>query len=447
EFRQAIQRWETAPASSCIDIGFKCRFQRHENRPFPLTTAAQHLDIELINPDDLVGYSWAREGFRKVQPILDVWRGPTPVEGVSVSDGNITWTARAPEEIRRIHVSKVDISVDLAFRVSPEKVLYPGGEMAEVFKRIDAHLQQDLGEWRRKLKGYRTGGPDWKKTYAQMNEDRDFQTFRPILVMGETGTGKQWVAEYLARGWKGRRIDAREFDLALAAGLESAESPAANSVATNQGSASARKAAERSRAGDRRLSPFDAADRLPTALERFNLDHSPAGGAARPPRDNFYTFSAVSCPETLLDAALFGIAHHTANDVGAQPGAFLCAGTGVLFLDEMLELPPDQQARLLVALQSGRVRPVGDWREYVYGCRVVVATNRASSEADLRRLEREDKVRSDILARFIQRHTLPPLRRRTLEIIPALGLLLRQERLQRGVDSATPLYIRLSRLA
>ena len=79
-------------------------------------------------------------------------------------------------------------------------------------------------------------------------------------------------------------------------------------------------------------------------------------------------FVAINCgaiPEGLIESELFG--HEKGSftgATGAKPGLFEVAGTGTLFLDEVGELPPPVQVKLLRALQERRVRRVGGERRH-----------------------------------------------------------------------------------
>lgn len=90
-------------------------------------------------------------------------------------------------------------------------------------------------------------------------------------------------------------------------------------------------------------------------------------------------FLAVNCagiPADLLESEFFGHAAGAFSGAErARPGLFREADGGTLFLDEIGEMPPALQAKLLRALQDGRVRPVGADREYQVDVRLVAATN------------------------------------------------------------------------
>lgn len=118
---------------------------------------------------------------------------------------------------------------------------------------------------------------------------------------------------------------------------------------------------------------------------------------------------------TLPEAELFG--HCKGSFTGADrdhPGLFQQAHEGTLFLDEIGDLSPDCQAKLLRALESGRIRPVGGREEVEVNVRVLAATNR-----DLSQLVREGRFRNDLYFRFAVPIEVPPLREHA-EDIPAL---------------------------
>lgn len=123
----------------------------------------------------------------------------------------------------------------------------------------------------------------------------------------------------------------------------------------------------------------------------------------------FVAINCASVPEALLEAEFFG---HTANAFtgarSARAGLFAEADGGTLFLDEIGEMPAALQAKLLRAIQEGRVRPLGGAEEVPVDVRIIAATNR-DIEADVRAgIWREDLYyRLETLSLKI-----PPLRRR-----------------------------------
>src|SRR5262249_11408840 len=130
-------------------------------------------------------------------------------------------------------------------------------------------------------------------------------------------------------------------------------------------------------------------------------------------------FVPVDCgaiPAPLIESELFG--HERGAFTGAvtsRTGAFVEAASGTLFLDEIGELGRDVQPKLLRALESRKVRPVGKNKAVPVDVRIIAATNR-----DLRAEVSAGAFRSDLLYRLaVLEVTLPPLRER-LEDLPLL---------------------------
>jgi two-component system response regulator AtoC len=130
-------------------------------------------------------------------------------------------------------------------------------------------------------------------------------------------------------------------------------------------------------------------------------------------------FEVVNCgavPENLFESELFG--HEKGAFTGASAvrrGRFELARSGTLFLDEVGELPPGLQPKLLRALQEKKISRVGGEREIDTDARVIAATNR-----DLRALVASGGFREDLFYRLnVFEIEIPPLRTRR-EDIPAL---------------------------
>jgi two-component system response regulator HydG len=127
-------------------------------------------------------------------------------------------------------------------------------------------------------------------------------------------------------------------------------------------------------------------------------------------------FVAVNCAaisSSLFEAEFFG--HERGAFTGAdrrRSGVFVQADTGVLLLDEIGELPLAQQAVLLRALETGRVRPLGAEREQAFDVRLIAASNR-----DLERAASEGSFRRDLLYRInVVEVRIPALRERAEDI-------------------------------
>lgn len=130
-------------------------------------------------------------------------------------------------------------------------------------------------------------------------------------------------------------------------------------------------------------------------------------------------FVAVNCaalPDTLLESELFGHKAGAFTDARQdKPGRFVLADKGTIFLDEIGDITPAMQIRLLRVLQERVVEPLGSVEPVKVDVRVLAATNK-----DLRRLVREGKFRDDLYYRIrVIRLKLPTLRQRR-EDIPIL---------------------------
>jgi len=152
-------------------------------------------------------------------------------------------------------------------------------------------------------------------------------------------------------------------------------------------------------------------------------------------------FIAVNCgaiTETLLEGELFG--HARGAFTGAthdRPGLFEAANGGTLLLDEVGEVSPGMQVKLLRALQEREVRRVGENKSRQVDVRVVAATNR-----DLAQAVAGGDFRTDLYYRLkvVELH-VPALRERRDDILPLARVLLadatlRMKREISGLDSA-----------
>ena len=137
----------------------------------------------------------------------------------------------------------------------------------------------------------------------------------------------------------------------------------------------------------------------------------------------FVVVNMAAIPEALVESELFG--HVKGAFTGANSdriGRFQAADGGTLFIDEIGDFPLESQAKLLRALESLTVTPVGSCRERTVDVRVVAATSR-----DLRKMLREGTFREDLYYRLnVITLQLPPLRERDGDIALLTETFLRQ---------------------
>lgn len=151
-------------------------------------------------------------------------------------------------------------------------------------------------------------------------------------------------------------------------------------------------------------------------------------------------FIAVNCgaiTETLLESELFG--HARGSFTGAtqdRPGLFEAANNGTLLLDEVGEVSPGMQVKLLRALQEREVRRVGENKSRPFDVRVVAATHR-----DLAQGVAAGTFRQDFYYRLkvVELH-VPPLRERRDDILPLARVLLAEMalRMKRKIAGFSP---------
>ena len=128
----------------------------------------------------------------------------------------------------------------------------------------------------------------------------------------------------------------------------------------------------------------------------------------------FVVVNCAAIPENLLESELFG--HERGAFTGAisrKAGRFELAQEGTIFLDEIAELPPNLQVKLLRVLQEHTFERLGGVESMQGNFRVIAATNR-----DIEACVREQLFREDLLYRLnVVRITVPPLRERRSDIV------------------------------
>ena len=146
-------------------------------------------------------------------------------------------------------------------------------------------------------------------------------------------------------------------------------------------------------------------------------------------------FLSINCgalPENLLESELFG--HVKGSFTGAvrdKQGLFAAARGGSFFLDEVGEMPPSLQVKLLRVLQEREVIPVGATEAIPVDVRIIAATNR-----DLEEEVRRGNFRSDLFYRLnVIAVNLPPLRERRDDLIPLIEQFLENLRQEGGSEA------------
>ena len=145
-------------------------------------------------------------------------------------------------------------------------------------------------------------------------------------------------------------------------------------------------------------------------------------------------FLSINCgalPETLLESELFG--HVKGSFTGAvrdKQGLFAAARGGTFFLDEVGEMPPSLQVKLLRVLQQREVIPVGATEALPVDVRIIAATNRELEEE-----VRRGNFRSDLYYRLnVLAMDLPPLRDRRDDLLLLIDHFLTEMAAERGME-------------
>ena len=247
----------------------------------------------------------------------------------------------------------------------------------------------------------------------------------PVIVLTAHGSERVAVKAMKAGAWEyvTKPFDIEEMGLVIDRALE------ARALRLQNRRLAAEKAIGRSIVGDspamRRL--IDAVSRVAprdiTVLVRGEtgtgkelvaaLVHAESRRAKGP----LVRFNCAAIPAELAEAELFGHARGAfTGATQARRGFFAEADGGTLVLDEVGELPPPVQAKLLRALQEGEIQPVGAGRVERVDVRVIACTNR-----DLAEDARSGRFREDLYYRLaVVELVVPPLRDHA-DDIPALA--------------------------
>jgi DNA-binding NtrC family response regulator len=152
---------------------------------------------------------------------------------------------------------------------------------------------------------------------------------------------------------------------------------------------------------------------LAQCIHRTCFPSSDPNKLDKPNKNPFIVVNCGAIPRDLVESELFGSVRGAfTGATHDRKGLLRDADGGTLFLDEIAELPLDAQSKLLRAIESQRVRPVGDSREYEVKVRVISATHQ-----DLRQLVAQGRFREDLYYRLaVATLTLPPLRERISDL-------------------------------
>jgi anaerobic nitric oxide reductase transcription regulator len=142
--------------------------------------------------------------------------------------------------------------------------------------------------------------------------------------------------------------------------------------------------------------------------------------------------NCAALPETLAESELFGhVRGAFSGALGERPGRFEAAHGGTLLLDEVGELPPTVQAKLLRTLHNGEIQRLGADRPRKVDVRVIAATNR-----QLDTLVRSGAFRADLYHRLsVYPLHIPPLRNRGADVLLLAGRFLELNRARLGLRS------------
>jgi DNA-binding NtrC family response regulator len=129
----------------------------------------------------------------------------------------------------------------------------------------------------------------------------------------------------------------------------------------------------------------------------------------------FVTVNSSNIPSELLESELFGhIRGAFTGAIAAKKGLFEVADGGSIFLDEIGDIPPETQVRLLRVIQEREFTPLGDTTPRRVDVRIIAATN-----VDLKEAVRQGTFREDLYYRLsVVPIELPPLRDRREDILP-----------------------------
>ena len=131
----------------------------------------------------------------------------------------------------------------------------------------------------------------------------------------------------------------------------------------------------------------------------------------------FICINCAALPDSLLESELFGYERGTFTGAhSSYPGKLLLAGKGSIFLDEIGDMSITAQTKILRAIETREIYPLGSKKGFSIDARIIAATNQ-----DLERLIQEGLFRADLYYRLnVARIELSPLQDRKEDILPLL---------------------------
>ncbi len=146
-------------------------------------------------------------------------------------------------------------------------------------------------------------------------------------------------------------------------------------------------------------------------------------------KHNFVPVNCAAIPDELLESELFGYTRGAFTGATTnKQGRIQYADKGVLFLDEIGDMKPSLQAKLLRVLQEREFEPVGGFKPTPVNTRILAATH-----CNLEQLVEQGKFREDLYYRLsVIPLTIPPLRERKEDIAPLIELFIEQYTTKRG---------------
>ncbi|WP_394147378.1 sigma-54-dependent transcriptional regulator [Shewanella atlantica] len=158
----------------------------------------------------------------------------------------------------------------------------------------------------------------------------------------------------------------------------------------------------------------------------------------------FININLAGISTDAFELQLFGQIHtHEDGQVSAQAGVLHQVGNGLLYLNEVGDLPLEAQAKLVDVIEHKQYYPIGSDRSYPVNCRIITST-----QNDLRALNQAGKFRSDLLYRLrSHKITLPPLRKRPMDLSMLINHFIALASEEMGLDAPQQPRNLASRLA